>query len=85
MVRVPTYTNHITSESMSYYDFDDNGDVVEKLKWEYTSQSLETGYELIEMDVTNTEQLSNNIYPLMYNVITSEFKQIFGEDNIINN
>jgi hypothetical protein len=85
MVRVPTYTNHITSESMSYYDFDDNGDVVEKVKWEYTSQSLETGYNMIEMDVVDVEQLSTNIYPFMYNIITSEFKQIFGEDNIINN
>jgi hypothetical protein len=85
MVSVPIYTNHITSESMSYYDFDDNGDVVEKLKWEYHTQSLETGYELVEMDVVNVEPLTGNIYPFLYNVITSEFKQIFGEDSIINN
>jgi hypothetical protein len=85
MVNVPIYTNHITSESMSYYDFDENGNVVEKENWEYTTQSLQTGYELVEMDVVNVEPLTGNIYPFLYNVITSEFKKIFGEDNIINN
>lgn len=85
IVNLPTYTNYITSESMSYYDFDENGDVVEKTKWEYHTQSLEIGNELVEMDVVNVEPLTGNIYPFLYNVITSEFKQIFGEDNIINN
>jgi hypothetical protein len=85
MVTVPTYANQITSESINYYDFDENGEVVEKTKWEYHTQSLEVGTQTLEMDVVNVEPLTGNIYPFMYNVITSEFKQIFGEDSIINN
>jgi hypothetical protein len=85
MVTVPTYTHQVTSESINYYDFDENGEVVEKTKWEYHTQSLEIGTQTLEMDVVNVEPLTGNIYPFMYNVITSEFKQIFGENSIINN
>ena len=85
MVTIPTYIDNVTSESISYYDFDENGEVVEKLKWEYHTQSLEVGTQTLEMDIVNVEPLTGNIYPFLYNVITSEFKQIFGEDNIINN
>jgi hypothetical protein len=81
---VPIYTNHITSQSISYYDFDDNGDVVEKFKWEYFSQSVQIGTEIKEQDILNKELITGNVFPYMYNVVTSEFKGIFGEENVIN-
>ncbi len=83
-VEVPIYTNHITSQSISYYDFDDNGDVVEKFKWEYFSQSVQIGTEIKEQDILNKELITGNVFPYMYNVVTSEFKGIFGEENVIN-
>jgi hypothetical protein len=84
LVNVPIYTNHITSESISYYDFDDNGDVVEKFKWQYYSQSVQIGEQQIEQNILNTELLNGNVFPYMYNVVTSEYKKLFGEENVIN-
>lgn len=83
-VEIPIYTNHITSESISYYDFDDNGDVVEQFKWEYYSQSVQIASETKQQDVLNTEVLTGNIFPYMYNIVTSKFKGIFGQENVIN-
>lgn len=84
VVDAPIYTNHITSQSISYYDFDENGDVVEKKNWEYTSHSIITGMESVEQDIANSEILTGNIFPFMYNLVTGKFKEIFGEENIIN-
>lgn len=83
-VNIPIYHTHITSQSINYYDFDESGEVVEKTKWEYTSQSLMVGSQTVEQDILNTEVLTGNVFPYMYNVVTEKFKEIFGEENIIN-
>jgi hypothetical protein len=84
MVNVPIYHNHITSQSVNYYDFDDNGDVVEKTKLEYVSQSLIVGTQEVQQNILDTEVLTGNVFPFMYNVVTEKYKEIFGEQNIIN-
>lgn len=83
-VEVPIFTNHIVSESVSYYDFDDNGNVVEKSKWEYFSQSVQIGTQIERQDIINTELVIGNPFPFIYNIVTSIYKDIFGNENIIN-
>ena len=83
-VEIPIFTNHITSQSLNYYDFDENGEVVEKSKWEYYSQSVQIGTQIKKQNIINTELVIGNAFPFIYNIVTSKYKEIFGNDNIIN-
>lgn len=84
-VEIPIFTNHLISQSINYYDFDENGEVVEKTKWEYFSQSVQIGIEVQKQDIINTELIIGNPFPFIYNVVTSKYKEVFGNNNNIIN
>lgn len=83
LVDVPVYENTVISESISYYDFDINGDVVEKTRIEYTSQSKQIGTEQVTKYKYDTSIITGSALPFAYELVKSEYGNIFGHENII--
>lgn len=84
IVNVPVYQNFFMSQSINYYEVDESGNKIEKNKLEYKNNPLIVAVEEIEQDILNTEVLTGNVFPFMYTVVTERYKEIFGEENIIN-
>jgi hypothetical protein len=83
LVDVPVYEYNVVSESINYYDFDENGDVVEKTRIEYTSQSIQTGTEQITKYQYDTNVITGSALPFAYELVKSKYGDIFGHENII--
>jgi hypothetical protein len=83
LVDVPVYEYTVVSQSINYYDFDESGNVVEKVRWEYTSQSNQIGTEQITKYKYDTNIITGSVHQFAYPLVKYEYGKIFGHQNII--
>ena len=82
-VEVPVYGDITEVKERKYYDFDEEGNIVEKVKEETTVKTIQTGTETITKLKIDINQNNGDIYSLAYSLVKEEFGHIFGNENII--
>jgi hypothetical protein len=80
-VEIPIHEDVIESKTSTYYDFDDNGEIVEKTREEETKTTIQTGIQSITKQKININK--ENVYSFAYEEVKKEFGKIFGDENII--
>ena len=80
-VEIPIHEDVVGSKTSTYYDFDDNGEIVEKTREEETKTTIQTGTQSITKQKININK--ENVYSFAYEEVKKEFGKIFGEENII--
>jgi hypothetical protein len=80
-VEIPIHEDVVGSKTSTYYDFDDNGEIVEKTREEETKTTIQTGTQSITKQKININK--ENVYSFAYEEIKKEFGKIFGDENII--
>jgi len=80
-VEIPIHEDVVESKTSTYYDFDDNGEIVEKTREEETKTTIQTGTQSITKQKININK--ENVYSFAYEEVKKEFGKIFGEENII--
>jgi hypothetical protein len=80
-VEIPIHEDVVESKTSTYYDFDDNGEIVEKTREEEVKTTAQTGTQSITKQKININK--ENVYSFAYEEIKKEFGKIFGEENII--
>ena len=80
-IEIPIYEDVVGSKISKYYDFDDNGEIIEKTREEETKTTVQTGTQTITKQKINVNK--GNVYSFAYNLVKKEFGKIFGDENII--
>ena len=82
-VEVPVFEEIAETKTVKYYDFDEDGNIVEKTKEETKTKTVQTGTEVITKLKIDVNQNNVNVYSLAYDLVKKEFGEIFGNENII--
>ena len=82
-VEVPLFKEVSETKTSTYYDFDTDGNIVEKTREDITTKVVQTGTELITKQKIKINQGNENIYSHAYDLVKVEFGKIFGDENII--
>jgi hypothetical protein len=80
-IEIPIYEDVVGSKISKYYDFDDNGEIIEKTREEETKTTVQTGTQTIIKQKINVNK--ENVYSFGYDLVKKEFSKIFGDENII--
>ena len=80
-IEIPIHEDVVESKTSKYYDFDENGEIVEKTREEETKTTIQTGTQTITKQKININK--ENVYSFAYEEIKKEFGKIFGDENII--
>ena len=80
-VEIPIYEDVVENKVSKYYDFDDNGEIIEKTREEEVKTTAQTGTQSITKQKININK--ENVYSFAYEEIKKEFGKIFGDENII--
>jgi hypothetical protein len=80
-VEIPIYEDVIENKVSKYYDFDENGEIIEKSREEEVKTTAQTGTQNITKQKININK--ENVYSFAYEEVKKEFGKIFGEENII--
>jgi hypothetical protein len=80
-IEIPIYEDIIENKISKYYDFDENGDIIEKTKEEEVKITTQIGTQTIIKQKINVNK--ENVYSFAYNLVKEEFGKIFGNENII--
>ncbi len=82
-VEVPVFEDVVETKESKYYDFDGEGNIVEKVREETKTKTVQTGTKVITKLKIDINQNEGNVYSLAYDLVKKEFGQIFGNENII--
>jgi cobyrinic acid a,c-diamide synthase len=80
-IEIPIYEDVVESKISKYYDFDDNGEIIERTREEETKTTIQTGTQTITKQKINVNK--ENVYSFAYDLVKKEFGKIFGDENII--
>jgi hypothetical protein len=80
-VEIPIHEDVVENKVSKYYDFDDNGEIIEKTREEEIKTTVQTGTQNITKQRININK--ENVYSFAYESVKKEFGKIFGEENII--
>jgi hypothetical protein len=80
-VEIPIYEDVVENKVSKYYDFDENGEIIEKSREEEVKTTAQTGTQNITKQKININK--ENVYSFAYEEIKKEFGKIFGDENII--
>ena len=80
-VEIPIYEEVVENKVSKYYDFDDEGEIIEKTREEETKTTVQTGTQTIIKQKINVNK--ENVYSFAYDLVKKEFGKIFGDENII--
>lgn len=72
-----------TEQQVTYYDFDENGNVIELTRNEMVPQKNLIGTEIVEMNEIDLSLLGSNPYNWMYSNLKKEYEKIFGEGRVL--
>lgn len=82
-VEVPIFEEVTETKTSTYYDFDDNGDIVEKTKEEQVKKFVQTRTDTITKQKIDVNKNDGKVYQFAYESVKKEFGKIFGDENII--
>ena len=80
-VEIPIYEEVVENKVSKYYDFDDEGEIIEKTREEEIKVTVQTGIQTIIKQKININK--ENVYSFAYDLDKKEFGKIFGDENII--
>ena len=80
-VEYPVYENIEEVKVSTYYDFDENGDIVKKEREDKVRKSVRSGTQTVIKQKIDIDK--GNIYSYAYEQVKKEFGKIFGDENII--
>ena len=80
-VEYPMYENIEEVKVSTYYDFDENGDIVKKEREDKVRKSVRSGTQTVIKQKIDIDK--GNIYSYAYEQVKKEFGKIFGDENII--
>lgn len=82
-VEIPVFEDVAETKETKYYDFDENGNIVEKVREETKTKTVQTGTQVITKLKIDINQVDGSVYSKAYDLVKKEFGQIFGDENII--
>jgi hypothetical protein len=82
-VEVPVFEEVTEIKTSKYYDFDEDGNIVEREKQTEAKKIVQTGVQAIVKQKIDINKNNGNIYSFAYEQIKREFGTIFGDENII--
>lgn len=82
-VEVPVFEEVTETQTSTYYDFDSNGDIVEKTRESQVTNTVETGTQTVTRQKIDIKKGEGNVYAFAYGLVKKEFGKIFGDENII--
>jgi hypothetical protein len=80
---VPLFEEVSETKTSTYYDFDADGNIVEKTREDITTKVVQTGTQLVTKQKIKIDQGNGNIYSHAYSLVKAEFSKIFGDENIV--
>ena len=82
-VEVPYFKDVEEVQTSKYYDFDEDGNIVEKSREQTIVKKVSAGTQTITKAKIDINQNEGKIYEYAYGLIKTYFGQIFGDENII--
>jgi hypothetical protein len=82
-IEVPVFEEIVETQTSTYYDFDNNGDIVEKTRESQITKTVEKGVQTITRQKIDIKQGEGNVYAFAYDSVKKEFGKLFGDENII--
>lgn len=82
-VEVPLFEEITETKTSKYYDFDEDGNIVERERQTEVQKIVQTGTQKIVKQKIDINKNNGNIYSFAYEQVKKEFGAIFGDENII--
>jgi hypothetical protein len=82
-VEMPVFEEVTDVKTSKYYDFDKDGNIIEKENQTEVKRTVQTGTQTIVKQKIDINKNNGNIYSFAYEQIKKEFGAIFGDENII--
>ena len=82
-IEVPLFEDVTETKTSTYYDFDPNGDIIEKTREDQVTRIVQTGTQTIIKQKIDINKEEGAVYSFAYNLVKKEFRKIFGDENII--
>jgi hypothetical protein len=82
-IEVPVFEEVKEVVTSTYYDFDENGDIVEQTRETEKTKTVQTGTETITKYKISVNKNESRVYEFAYASVKEEFGKIFGDENII--
>ena len=80
---VDTYEKQWVTSSIEYTDFDENGEPFTGVHNTFEEINLKVGEEVTTKLTIDTTELETNCFGYVYSLIKTEFANIVGEENVI--
>ena len=82
-IEVPLFEEVNEVVTSTYYDFDDEGNIVEQTRETEKTKMVQTGTEIITKSKISINKNEGRVYEFAYALVKEEFGKIFGDENII--
>ena len=82
-IEMPKYEEVVETKTSKYYDFDADGNIVEKVREDIITKTVQVGTETITKQKIDINKGEGNVYAFAYDLVKEEFGKIFGNENII--
>jgi hypothetical protein len=77
------YEDQEVTRTITYNDFDENGDIVEKTRTETTVEKVKTGTQEVIKSKIDLSVIGNDPYGWAYSKLKTHYEGIFGAGNVI--
>ena len=82
-IEIPKYEQVTETKTSKYYDFDADGNIIEKVREDEVTKTVQVGTETITKQKIDIKKGEGNVYAFAYDLVKEEFGKIFGNENII--
>ena len=82
-IEMPKYEEVVETKTSKYYDFDADGNIIEKVREDLITKTVQVGTETITKQKIDINKGEGNVYAFAYDLVKEEFGKIFGNENII--
>lgn len=80
---IPIFETLQIPQTITYLDFDADGNIIEATKIEYTDIKTQTGISTVTKKYMDVGKIIGNVYEYFYPLVMVEYGKIFGIENII--
>ena len=82
-IEIPLFEEVKEVVTSTYYDFDDEGNIVEQTRETEKTNTVQKGTEIITKSKISINKNEGRVYEFAYASVKQEFAKIFGDENII--
>jgi hypothetical protein len=82
-IEIPRFEEVKELVTSTYYDFDEEGNIVEQTRETEKTKTVQTGTETITKYKIAIDKNEGKVYEFAYAAVKEEFGKIFGDENII--